>query len=117
MKRREFLKDAGLAGAAVVGTGLLPDSLGRQVAAAAAPPSGRPNILIIIVDQLRTPQGAFDQALQDQAAPNLAQLRQRSVSFNSHYAAATASWRLRSAPSWITCCTRQRRSCSAAPEP
>jgi arylsulfatase A-like enzyme len=51
---------------------------------------GKPNILIIIVDQLRFPQGSFDQSLQDQAAPNLAQLRKQSVSFNSHYAAATA---------------------------
>jgi arylsulfatase A-like enzyme len=51
---------------------------------------GRPNILIILVDQLRFPQGSFDQALLDQAAPNLAKLRQQSVSFAAHYAAATA---------------------------
>jgi arylsulfatase A-like enzyme len=51
---------------------------------------GRPNILIILVDQLRFPQGAFDQSLMDQAAPNLARLRRESVSFDAHYAAATA---------------------------
>ncbi|WP_053005474.1 sulfatase-like hydrolase/transferase [Neobacillus vireti] len=51
---------------------------------------GRPNILVILVDQLRFPQGSFDQATLDQAAPNLAKLRSESVSFDAHYAAATA---------------------------
>lgn len=56
------------------------------------PPVGRtrPNILVIIVDQLRFPQGSFDQQLMDHAAPNLAKLRRQSVSFDAHYAAATA---------------------------
>lgn len=52
--------------------------------------TGKPNILIILVDQLRFPQGSFDQSLVDQAAPNLAKLRRQSVSFDAHYAAATA---------------------------
>ena len=51
---------------------------------------GRPNILVILVDQLRFPQGNFNQATLDQAAPNLAKLRRESVSFDAHYAAATA---------------------------
>jgi arylsulfatase A-like enzyme len=44
--------------------------------------------LVILVDQLRFPQGLFTQDLMDLAAPNLAQLRSESVSFDSHYAAA-----------------------------
>jgi arylsulfatase A-like enzyme len=96
MKRREFIKTAGgLAGAALAGgASMSPSVLSRQVSAAPKPnapkPNGRPNILVILVDQLRTPQPPFDQALMDQAAPNLACLRQQSVSFVSHYAAATA---------------------------
>ncbi|MGM8365698.1 sulfatase-like hydrolase/transferase [Virgibacillus sp. W0181] len=50
----------------------------------------KPNILVVLVDQLRFPQGSFNQSLQDQAAPNLARLRSESVSFDAHYAAATA---------------------------
>lgn len=45
---------------------------------------------MILIDQLRFPQGSFDQTLLDKAAPNLAKLRNESVSFESHYAAATA---------------------------
>jgi len=95
MKRREFIKSVGLTGAALAGgASMSPTVLSRQVSAAPKPnapkPNGRPNILVIMVDQLRTPQPPFDQALMDQAAPNLACLRQQSVSFASHYAAATA---------------------------
>lgn len=50
----------------------------------------QPNILVIIVDQLRYPQGEFNQALMDEAAPNLAKLRREAVNFKRHYAAATA---------------------------
>lgn len=57
----------------------------------------KPNILIILIDQLRFPQGSFNQTLMDQAAPNLAKLRRESVSFDSHYSAATACSPSRSA--------------------
>ena len=88
MKRRKFLKDVGLAGAGLACSSMLPAWLSGRLSAQSN--GGKPNILIIMVDQLRFPQGSFDQSLQDQAAPNLAKLRQQSVSFNSHYAAATA---------------------------
>jgi hypothetical protein len=90
MKRREFIKSVGLTGAALAGgASVAPSVLSRQVSAAPKP-NGRPNILVIMVDQLRTPQPPFDQSLMDQAAPTLACLRQQSVAFASHYAAATA---------------------------
>src|SRR5947209_6316385 len=88
MKRRKFLKDVGLAGAGLACSSMLPAWLIGRLSAQSN--GVKPNILIIMVDQLRFPQGSFDQSLQDQAAPNLAKLRQQSVSFNSHYAAATA---------------------------
>src|SRR2546430_1555543 len=86
----------GMAGAELaVGAIMFPTVMIRQVSARPKPvgrsnPNGRPNILVIMVDQLRTPQPPFDQSLMDQAAPNLACLRQQSVAFASHYAAATA---------------------------
>jgi len=96
MKRREFIKSVGMTGAALAGgASVVPPVLSGQVSAAPRPirkpkPKGGPNILVIIVDQMRTPQPPFDQSLMDQAAPNLAQFRQQSVSFGHHYAAATA---------------------------
>jgi arylsulfatase A-like enzyme len=78
MKRREFVTDSGLSG-----SGSRSDRERPQG-------KGKPNILVIVVDQLRFPQGSFDQDLMDLAAPNLAKLRRQSVSFDAHYAAATA---------------------------
>lgn len=87
MKRRSFIKRVGLAAAGTAGATALPNLL-----RAGPGPKGakKPNILIIIVDQLRFPQGSFNQGLLDAAAPNLAALRQQSVSFDAHFAAATA---------------------------
>jgi hypothetical protein len=80
MNRRSFLKGAGLVGAGLLGSKVFPNVLSFGSASAAT----KPNILFIIVDQLRTPQGTFNQALMDRAAPNLAALRSKSVSFDSH---------------------------------
>jgi arylsulfatase A-like enzyme len=48
------------------------------------PSSDKPNILVIMVDQLRFPQGLFTQEIMDTYAPVLAGLREKSVSFESH---------------------------------
>ena len=47
-----------------------------------------PNILVIMVDQLRTPQWFSATAAAAALMPNLARLRQGGVSFGSHYTAA-----------------------------
>ncbi len=96
MKRRTFLKSAGLAAGGLAASASLPGFVGGQAKAqdtADAPKvwkdnSGRPNILVIMVDQLRFPQGLFTQEIMDIHAPNLKELREKSVSFESHYAAA-----------------------------
>jgi arylsulfatase A-like enzyme len=100
MKRRTFLKSVGLAASGLAAASSVPDFVGGQAEAEEtkaksqsapkvwADSSGRPNILVIIVDQMRFPQGLFDQALMDIAAPNLAELRRQSVSFDYHCAAA-----------------------------
>lgn len=88
MNRRTFLKGIGL-GATVLGTPslrphLAPDSRPR----AAAGPA--PNILIILVDQMRFPQWFPAQSILDLFCPNLARLRAASVTFGRHYTAAAA---------------------------
>lgn len=96
MQRRTFLKHAGLAAGGLAASAALPNLAGGQAQAAAprAPhvwqeAPGRPNILVIMVDQLRFPQGPFNQQIMDAAAPTLKTLRSQSVSFDAHYAAAT----------------------------
>ncbi len=48
----------------------------------------RPNILVIIVDQMRSPQWFPDAKRLGELLPNLDRLQQRSVSFESHYSAS-----------------------------
>jgi arylsulfatase A-like enzyme len=94
--RRAFLKRGALAGAAALGLGTdgALDPAGalarrrRRVRRAGPPPAAQPNILTIIVDQLRTPAWMPPAWGAAQAMPNLAALRQRSVSFERHYTAA-----------------------------
>ncbi len=82
MDRRSFIKRAAAAGGGFIGSQALAPF------AAAAKSQRRPNILVLIVDQLRTPQWFPPQAQVDALLPNLARLRARSTSFESHYTAA-----------------------------
>lgn len=95
MDRRKFLKDIGLAAGGLATSAMLPnaedanaETKGQGSNKLWRHADGRPNILVIIVDQLRFPQGLFNQTLMDIAAPNIAQLRSESVSFEQQYAAA-----------------------------
>jgi arylsulfatase A-like enzyme len=92
MDRREFLQRSG----AVAAGGMLA-SLGifEQAAAAAAQPGKRPNIVFILVDEMRFPT-AFpagirtpEQYLQ-RYMPNLAELWKRGVVFDRYYSAGNA---------------------------
>jgi arylsulfatase A-like enzyme len=97
--RRTFIKRGALAAASALGAG--PHLGGSRALGAAtkrhrrrpAPRPGReasasPNILTIVVDQLRTPVWMPPSTSAAQVMPNLAALRQRSVSFERHYTAA-----------------------------
>jgi arylsulfatase A-like enzyme len=97
MKRRTFLKQAGLAAGGLMASSLLPEAAQgfttpstRKAARNFNADPTRPNILVVLVDQMRYPQGALNQTLMDQAAPRLAGLRNQSVSFGHHCAAANA---------------------------
>ncbi|MEG4105293.1 sulfatase-like hydrolase/transferase [Microcoleus sp. S13_C5] len=88
MKRRTFLSATGLTGAALLGSQLL----NKSDTPAIAQTSGykKPNILVIVVDQLRTPQWFPAQATLDKYLPAIAKLRKSSVNFTRYYTAATA---------------------------
>jgi arylsulfatase A-like enzyme len=93
LTRRTFVKRAVVAGGAVAGAGALAELLaGKDSTRATAPgPGGRqraPNILVVIVDQLRAPQWFQAGALAAGLMPNLARLRNGGVSFDSHYTAS-----------------------------
>ena len=87
------MKRAVVAGGAMAGAGALAELLASKgsTPATAPGPGGRqraPNILVVIVDQLRAPQGFQTGALEAALMPNLARLRNGAVSFDSHYTAA-----------------------------
>ena len=63
-------------------------SIPRRTLADAA--LGKPNILVIIVDQMRAPQWFPEPARLNALLPNVARLQNSSVSFESHYTAANA---------------------------
>jgi len=91
--RRTFIKRGALAGATALGVGPHGGRPRRGhrdggTSPRSRPRSTRPNILTIIVDQLRTPAWMPPSWGPEQAMPNLAALRQRSVSFERHYTAA-----------------------------
>ncbi len=90
--RRTFLKQGVLAaGSLALGSrgASAPGRTGRRVGSRSRRRPGRPpNILVILVDQLRTPMW-LPPAVQPAAlTPNLAALRARAVSFERHYTAA-----------------------------
>lgn len=90
INRREFLKNAGLAGGALVTTGAISAMSGQPGPTIARAAEAKPNILIVLVDQFRTPAWFPSQSQLDQYLPNLASLRRKSVTFNQYYTAATA---------------------------
>jgi arylsulfatase A-like enzyme len=91
--RRTFLKQGALAGVGMLGlrghhSHAHVRTKRRRRDLGSSPRSDAPNILTIIVDQLRTPVWMPASAPAASVMPNLAALRERSVSFERHYTAA-----------------------------
>lgn len=88
MNRRDFLIKAAVTGAAAYGVPLAVSSPASGATRTAR--KDKPNILIIMVDQLREPQWSPPQARLDALLPSIARLRKDAVCFGGHYCAATA---------------------------
>jgi arylsulfatase A-like enzyme len=101
--RRTFLKGGLIAGGVLAGAGLAiaaaadTDGDSSSSTSAASPPakgntprarSNKPNILVIMVDQLRFPQWFSPNPSSIGLPPNLQRLRQGAVSFARHYTAS-----------------------------
>src|SRR5579871_4920092 len=96
--RRTFLKRGAVAGGALVGAGLgikaLSEASGDSPRPAPVertahrPAPQRPNILVIVVDQLRFPQWFSTARIGMALPPNLQRLREGGVSFARHYTAS-----------------------------
>lgn len=82
INRRTFVKQAGLAGAALLGTQLSP--------LAGAAEDEPPNILVVIVDQLRAPQWFPNERTLNEFLPSFARLRKGAANFARHYTVANA---------------------------
>jgi arylsulfatase A-like enzyme len=90
--RRTLLKQGALVGASVLGLRSdltrSPAKHHRRHVPGSSQRPAPPNILTIIVDQLRTPVWMPASSTAASVMPNLAALRQRAVSFERHYTAA-----------------------------
>ncbi|MHB8491261.1 MAG: sulfatase-like hydrolase/transferase [Solirubrobacteraceae bacterium] len=90
--RRTLVKRGLVAGGALAGGGAaLGGVLSRQGSSRKSVTAARvapPNILVVLVDQLRTPQWFQNEAVSAGLMPNLARLRKGGVFFAGHYTAA-----------------------------
>ena len=82
MSRRTFVARSAAAG------GVLASRTLASGLAGAAAPKGKPNILVIMVDQLRRPMWFPDQARLDELLPNIARIRNVATSFENHFTAS-----------------------------
>jgi arylsulfatase A-like enzyme len=89
IKRRTVLAGAGIAaGAGAVGFGAYEFLRKPGPSQSAMVGGGKPNILVIVVDQMRAPQWFPDPQRLDALLPNVVRLRHASISFESHYTAS-----------------------------
>ncbi|MGO4613890.1 sulfatase-like hydrolase/transferase [Nocardia sp. 2YAB30] len=82
-RRRFFARGAAAATAATA----MPGATGTGKARADVDPD-KPNILVVLVDEMRAPMWFPDQEALDGILPNIARIRRAAVSFEQHYTAA-----------------------------
>ncbi|EFV12646.1 sulfatase-like hydrolase/transferase [Segniliparus rugosus] len=87
-RRNLLLGGAAAAGVAAAGLGGFELLRKSSPGDSAARGGNKPNILVVILDQLRAPQWFPEQAQLDVLLPHIAKLRKASVSFDRHYTAS-----------------------------
>lgn len=88
ISRRTALRGLGGTGVALAGAGMLPGLTSATQTATPAgvePEAARPNILVIIVDEMRDWQWFPDQEVLNERFPNMARLQDGAVRFGRHY--------------------------------
>ena len=88
---RRVLLEGALAGGAIAAGGTIGDLVaGASKASAKVPrvPAGAPNVLVVLVDQMREPLGLLNDAAVASLMPNVTRIRTGGVSFGSHFTAA-----------------------------
>jgi arylsulfatase A-like enzyme len=88
MNRRAFIKRGATVGGGLVASGVLTPAARAKLTRRAPKAGERPNILVIMVDQMRQPQWFPDQQQLDYLLPNIARIRQVATSFENHYTSA-----------------------------
>ncbi len=82
--RRSFLETAAKAGVAAGALGAAPQFLTAAAKAATAPQGGL-NILVVMVDQMRTPWVYMPRALQRQTLPSISRIADEGVCFSNYF--------------------------------
>jgi arylsulfatase A-like enzyme len=88
LNRRSFIKRAATTGGGVIATGTALTPAAQAKRKPVPKKTERPNILVIMVDELRVPTWFPSQSKLDELLPNLARIRRRATSFENHYTAA-----------------------------
>jgi arylsulfatase A-like enzyme len=90
LNRRSFIKRAATTSGGVIATGaaLAPAAEAKRNPKKKKEKAERPNILVIMVDELRVPTWFPSQPKLDELLPNLARLRRVATSFENHYTAS-----------------------------
>jgi arylsulfatase A-like enzyme len=86
--RRSFLKRAGRTGLAAGALAAAPSLLTASARAAGAAPRPGMNLLLVMVDQMRTPWVYMPPALQRRTLPSVTKLAHQGVRFSNYYAAS-----------------------------
>ncbi len=91
LTRRTLLEGALAAGSVIAAGSTIGDlaASASQASAKVPPtPTGAPNILVVLVDQMREPLGLLSDAAAASLMPNVARIRTGGVSFGNHFTAA-----------------------------
>jgi arylsulfatase A-like enzyme len=88
INRRSFIKRGATLGGGVLTSGVLTPAARAKRRRGPTKSGEHPNVLVIMVDQMRSPQWFPDQQMLDYLLPNVARIRQVATSFENHYTAA-----------------------------